>query len=95
MTTLGRHRRPGTPSESQSLPESDPTDPLAAFEERRRPPMGISRRHRPVNGGAAHLRPDEARLLQQWDGYTYALVGTAANLAAARAWERTPLRNAS
>ncbi|WP_412076131.1 DUF6087 family protein [Streptomyces xanthophaeus] len=83
---MGRHRRP----EHQAWPEPDPGSALAAFEERRRPPAGITRRHRPAGGGASHLRPDEPRLLQQWDGYAYAPAGTAPNLDSARVWERSP-----
>ncbi|MFJ9339165.1 DUF6087 family protein [Streptomyces sp. NPDC101733] len=85
---MGRHRR--TDSESGAWPKPD-SGPLAAFEERRRPPAGIVRRHRPAGGGASHLRPEEPRLLQQWDGFVYVPVGTAPDLDAARAWERSPL----
>ncbi|MGW3656462.1 DUF6087 family protein [Streptomyces sp. NPDC005151] len=46
--------------------------------------MDIWRRHRPVHGGAGHLRPDEPRVLEEWDDFTYQVVGTAPNLAAAR-----------
>ncbi|MER5773630.1 DUF6087 family protein [Streptomyces sp. NPDC002039] len=83
VTGVGRHRRPE--------PAPAVGGPLAEFEERRRPPAGVARRHRPVGGGASHLRPDEPRLLQEWDGYVYAPAGTAPNLGAARAWEQSPL----
>ncbi|MFF5538496.1 DUF6087 family protein [Streptomyces cinerochromogenes] len=36
--------------------------------------------------GGGHLRPDEPRTLEQWDGFTYAPVGTATDLASAQAW---------
>ncbi|MEV6500700.1 DUF6087 family protein [Streptomyces prunicolor] len=38
------------------------------------------------SGGAAHLRPDEPRVLEEWDGFTYQVVGTADDLAAAQGW---------
>ncbi|MFI7240921.1 DUF6087 family protein [Streptomyces qinglanensis] len=61
-------------------------DPLAPYEKRRRPPMDAYRRHRPVHGGAGHLRPDEPRVLEEWSGFAYEVVGTADNLAAAQGW---------
>ncbi|MGW7578321.1 DUF6087 family protein [Streptomyces sp. NPDC054765] len=64
----------------------DADDPLTAYHERRRPPMDIYRRHRPVHGGAGHLRPDEPRVLEEWDDFTYQVVGTASNLAEAQHW---------
>ncbi|MEU3329317.1 MULTISPECIES: DUF6087 family protein [Streptomyces] len=64
----------------------DADDPLAAYNKRRRPPMDIWRRHRPVNGGAGHLRPDEPRVLEEWDDFTYQVAGTAPDLAAAQRW---------
>ena len=64
----------------------DADDPLAAYHKQRRPPMDIYRRHRPVHGGAGHLRPDEPRVLEEWDDFTYQVVGTAPNLAAAQNW---------
>ncbi len=54
--------------------------------------MDVHRRHRPVNGGAGHVRPGEARVLEEWDGFAYQVVGTAADLAAAREWVNTPGR---
>ncbi len=32
------------------------------------------------------MRPDEPRVLEEWDGFTYAPAGTAPNLAAAKEW---------
>ncbi|WP_331747691.1 DUF6087 family protein (plasmid) [Streptomyces sp. NBC_00984] len=63
----------------------DANDPLAAYNKRRRPPMGIYRRHRPEHRGG-HLRPDEPRVLEEWDDFTYQVVGTAPNLAKAQNW---------
>ncbi|SCE15822.1 MULTISPECIES: DUF6087 family protein [unclassified Streptomyces] len=48
--------------------------------------MDIYRRHRPVHGGASHLRPDEPRILEEWDDFTYQVAGTAPNLAEAQNW---------
>ncbi|WP_307847363.1 DUF6087 family protein [Streptomyces sp. F63] len=64
----------------------DADDPLAAYNKRRRPPMDLYRRHRPVHGGAGHLRPDEPRVLEEWTGFVYEVVGTAPSLAAAQEW---------
>ncbi|WP_330334364.1 DUF6087 family protein [Streptomyces sp. NBC_00536] len=88
---MGRHRRPGPPvgpaPTVATWPEADPSSPLAAYERRRTPPMGVVRRHRPASGGGSHVRPDEPRVLEEWDGFRYAPLGTAPNLATARAWE--------
>ncbi|WP_062204853.1 DUF6087 family protein [Streptomyces sp. NBRC 109706] len=90
---MGKHRRPGPPNQpSRAVPRVDEADPLAAYRRRRRPPMDVHRRHRPVNGGAGHVRPGEARVLEEWDGFAYQVVGTAADLAAAREWVNTPGR---
>jgi hypothetical protein len=84
---MGKHRRPGPPNRpSRGVPRIDPSAPLAAYEKRRRPPHEGSRVHRPLHGGAGHLRPGEPRVLLEWDGFTYQPVGTADSLAAARAW---------
>ncbi|MET7389823.1 DUF6087 family protein [Streptomyces sp. NPDC005529] len=84
---MGKHSRPGPPNQpSRAVPNVGIDDPLAAYNKRRRPPMDIYRRHRPVHGGAGHLRPDEPRVLEEWDGFTYAPSGTASDLAAAAAW---------
>jgi hypothetical protein len=84
---MGKHSRPGPPNQpSRAVPSVGTDDPLAAYSKRRRPPMDIYRRHRPVHGGAGHLRPDEPRVLEEWDGFTYAPAGTASDLAAAVAW---------
>ncbi|WP_374117799.1 DUF6087 family protein [Streptomyces sp. S07_1.15] len=68
------------------MPRVDADDPLAAYNKRRRPPMDLYRRHRPVHGGAGHLRPDEPRVLEEWTGFMYEVVGTAPSLAAAQEW---------
>ncbi|MFD4370011.1 DUF6087 family protein [Streptomyces sp. NPDC058486] len=84
---MGKHRRPGPPNQpSRAVPRQDADDPLAAYNKRRRPPMDVHRRHRPVYGGAGHLRPDEPRVLEEWTGFAYEVTGTAPDLAAARAW---------
>ncbi|MFF5669133.1 DUF6087 family protein [Streptomyces hygroscopicus] len=90
---MGKHRRPGPPNQpSRAVPRVDVANPLAAYSKRRRPPLDIYRRHRPLHGGAGHLRPDEPRALEEWDGFTYAPAGTAPDLAAAQRWvnELTP-----
>ncbi|MEU5068912.1 DUF6087 family protein [Streptomyces virginiae] len=48
--------------------------------------MDIHCCHRPVNGGATHLRPGEPRVLEEWSGFAYEPVGTTPNLAAAQEW---------
>lgn len=84
---MGKHSRPGPPNQpSRAVPRVDTDDPLAAYNKRRRPPMNIYRRHRPVHGGAGHLRPDEPRVLEEWDDFTYQVAGTAPNLAVAQRW---------
>ncbi|MFF4716548.1 DUF6087 family protein [Streptomyces eurythermus] len=84
---MGKHSRPGPPNQpSRAVPRVDAGNPLAAYEKRRRAPMEVWRRHRPLHGGASHLRPDEPRALEEWDGFAYVPAGTAGNLAAARAW---------
>ncbi|MEW2456003.1 DUF6087 family protein [Streptomyces albus] len=84
---MGKHSRPGPPNQpSRAVPCVDADDPLAAYHKRCRPPMDIWRRHRPVHGGAGHLRPDEPRVLEEWDDFTYQVAGTAPDLAAAQRW---------
>lgn len=84
---MGKHSRPGPPNQpSRAVPRVDPADPLAAYNKRRRPPLDIYRRHRPLHGGAGHLRPDQPRALEQWDGFAFVPAGTAADLAAAQQW---------
>ncbi|MFE7548634.1 DUF6087 family protein [Streptomyces gardneri] len=84
---MGKHRRPGPPNQpSRAVPRVNADDPLVAYNKRRRPPLDIYHRHRPVHGGAIHLRPDEPRVLGEWDGFTYVPAGTAPDLAAAQAW---------
>ncbi|MFJ1595355.1 DUF6087 family protein [Streptomyces sp. NPDC088261] len=89
---MAKHRRPGPPNQpSRAVPRPDADDPLAAYNKRRLPPMDQYRRHRTTHGRAAHLRPDEPRVLEEWDGFTYQVVGTARDLAAAQAWADGPL----
>ncbi|MFD4241532.1 DUF6087 family protein [Streptomyces sp. NPDC058525] len=84
---MAKHRRPGPPNQpSRAVPRVDPADPLAAYTRRRRPPLDIHRRHRPAHGGAGHVRPDEPRVLEEWDGFAYVVIGTASGLAEAKAW---------
>ncbi|WP_030687815.1 DUF6087 family protein [Streptomyces sp. NRRL B-1347] len=84
---MGKHCRPGPPNQpSRAVARVDAADPLAAYRKRRRPPMDIYRRHRPAHGGAGHLRPDEPRILEEWNDFTYVVVGTAPNLAIAQDW---------
>ncbi|MEV7618377.1 DUF6087 family protein [Streptomyces sp. NPDC089799] len=84
---MAKHRRPGPPNQpSRAVPRVDSADPLAAYNRRRRAPMDVERRHRPVHGGGSHVRPDEPRILEEWDGFAYVVVGTAPGLAAAKAW---------
>ncbi|WP_183068961.1 DUF6087 family protein [Streptomyces sp. gCLA4] len=88
---MGKHSRPGPPNQpSRAVPRLDASDPLAAYDKRRRAPMDVYRRHRPAGGGAGHVRPDEPRVLEEWDGFTYAPAGTAPNLAAAKKWVNEP-----
>ncbi|WKX72337.1 DUF6087 family protein [Streptomyces sp. XD-27] len=84
---MGKHSRPEPPNQpSRAIPRVDADDPLAAYGKRRRPPMDQYRRHQTVHRGASHLRPDEPRVLEEWDGFAYRVVGTAGNLAEARKW---------
>jgi hypothetical protein len=39
-----------------------------------------------MHGGAGHLRSDGLRVLEEWDGFAYEMVGTACDLAAAQKW---------
>ncbi|MEV5239006.1 DUF6087 family protein [Streptomyces cinnamoneus] len=93
---MGKHSRPGPPNQpSRATPRSDAADPLAAYNKRRRPPLDVYRRHRPLHGGAGHLRPDEPRALEQWDGFTFVPAGTATDLAAAQRWVDEPASSES
>ncbi|MEU4652486.1 DUF6087 family protein [Streptomyces sp. NPDC023723] len=84
---MGKHSRPGPPNQpSRAVPSLDADDRLAAYDKRRRPPLGVTRRHRPLHGGGGHLRPQEPRALEEWSGFSYEPVGTAANLADAVRW---------
>ncbi|MCX4662520.1 hypothetical protein [Streptomyces uncialis] len=65
-----RHSRPKPSNQpSRAVPRVDADNPCAAYDEWRRPPMNIYRRHRPVHGGAGHPRPDESRVLEEWSGF--------------------------
>ncbi|WP_405827186.1 MULTISPECIES: DUF6087 family protein [unclassified Streptomyces] len=84
---MAKHRRPGPPNQpSRAVPRVAARDPLAAYNKRRLPPMDIYRRHRAVHGGAGHLRPEEPRVLEEWDGFAYQVIGTAPHLTAAQEW---------
>ncbi|MCK8680934.1 DUF6087 family protein [Streptomyces lichenis] len=84
---MGKHSRPGPPNQpSRAIPRIDGNDPLAAYRRRRRPPLDIRRRHRPLHGGGGHIRPDEPRALEEWNGFSYEPAGIAANLADAVRW---------
>lgn len=88
---MGKHSRPGPPNQpSRAISRLDADDPLAAYHKRRRPPMGIWRKHRPLHGGGSHVRPGEARALIVWNGFAYEIAGTAPNLAAAQEWVSAP-----
>ncbi|MBT2480001.1 DUF6087 family protein [Streptomyces sp. ISL-94] len=82
---MGKHRRPGPPNQPlRAVPRVDPDDPLATYNKRRRPPMDVWRKHRPLHGGGSHVQPDEARALLTWNGFAYEMAGTAPDLAAAQ-----------
>ncbi|MGW2369917.1 DUF6087 family protein [Streptomyces sp. NPDC001667] len=84
---MGKHSRPGPSNQpSRAVPRVDTDNPFAAYDKRRRPPVDIYRRHRPMHGGVGHLRPDEPRVLEEWTGFAYEPVGTAPGLAAAQQW---------
>lgn len=84
---MGKHSRPGPPNQPpRAVPRVDADDPLAAYHKRRRPPMDIWRKHRPLHGGGSHVQPDTARALIAWNGFAYELEGTAPDLAAAQQW---------
>ncbi|MEU5427425.1 DUF6087 family protein [Streptomyces olivoreticuli] len=84
---MGKHSRPGPPNQpSRAIARFDADDPLSPYERRRHMPLDQYRRHRPLHGGAVHVRPDEPRVLEEWDGFTYVPVGTASDLTAARKW---------
>ncbi|MGW0771865.1 DUF6087 family protein [Streptomyces sp. NPDC002676] len=84
---MGKHSRPGPPNQlSRAVPRVDADDRLAAYNKRRRPPLDVHRRHRPLHGGGGDLRPDEPRALEEWNRFSYEPAGTAANLAEAERW---------
>ncbi|MEU6479554.1 DUF6087 family protein [Streptomyces sp. NPDC047017] len=84
---MGKHSRPGPPNQpSRAVPRVDAGDPLAAYRKRRRPPLDIYRRHRPLHGGGGHLHPCEPRALEAWNGFRYELAGTAPDLMTAQKW---------
>ena len=84
---MGKHSRPGPPNQPpHAVPRVDADDRLAAYAKRRRPPLDVYRRHRPLHGGGGHLRPEEPRALEEWDGFMYVPAGTAPDLATAQRW---------
>ncbi|MFI8194855.1 DUF6087 family protein [Streptomyces sp. NPDC085946] len=84
---MGKHSRPGPLNQpSRAVPRPDGSDLLAAYHKRRRPPMDVYRRHRPLHGGGGHLRPEEPRVLEEWNGFSYEPTGAAPNLAEAVNW---------
>ncbi|MGW3308215.1 DUF6087 family protein [Streptomyces sp. NPDC001073] len=84
---MGKHSRPGPPNQpARAVPSPDASDQLAAYNRRRRPPLDVWRRHRPLHGGGGHLQPDEPRTLEEWNGFSYEPAGTAEDLAAAHKW---------
>ncbi|MFF4576936.1 DUF6087 family protein [Streptomyces sp. NPDC001373] len=84
---MAKHRRPGPPNQpSRAVPRIDSADPLAAYDKRRQPPLDVHRRHRPALGGGSHVNPDAPRVLEEWNGFVYTVVGTAPDLAVAKAW---------
>ncbi|MEU6401724.1 DUF6087 family protein [Streptomyces sp. NPDC046985] len=84
---MGRRRRLGPPNQpSRAVPRADADDPLAAYDKRRRPPLDVHRRHRPLHGGGGHLQPEGPRALEEWNGFSYEPAGTAVNLAEAQRW---------
>ncbi|CCK32796.1 hypothetical protein BN159_8418 [Streptomyces davaonensis JCM 4913] len=84
---MGKHSRPGPPNQpSRATPRIDPANPLAPYEKRRRPPMDVWRRHRPLHRGGGHLHPEQPRALEEWNGFSYEPAGTAPNLAQAQRW---------
>ncbi|MFF3321515.1 DUF6087 family protein [Streptomyces sp. NPDC002889] len=38
------------------------------------------------HGGSGHLRPDEPRVLEEWNGFSHEPAGTAPDLATAQKW---------
>ncbi|MFC1407384.1 MULTISPECIES: DUF6087 family protein [Streptacidiphilus] len=85
---MGKHSRPDPRNESELPDDVDPADEalLYPYIRRRRPPLAGRRIHHPINGGASHVRPDEARLLLEWDGFAYQPGGVAVSLAEAHKW---------
>ncbi|MEU1377399.1 DUF6087 family protein [Streptomyces triculaminicus] len=84
---MGKHSRPGPPNQPpRAVPRADPGDPLSAYHKRRRPPLDIYRRRRPLHGSAGHLHPDQPRALEKWDGFTYVPAGTAPDLTTTQQW---------
>lgn len=84
---MAKHRRPGPPNQpTRTVPRVDADDPLAAYDKRRRPPMDQYRRQRPLHGGGGHVEPGEPRVLEEWDGFAYQVIGTAPDLPSAQRW---------
>ncbi|GFH73221.1 DUF6087 family protein [Streptomyces diastaticus] len=81
---MGKHRRP------------EPAVPRRAARERRRPARRVQQATPTADGHLppsptdarrrSHLRPDEPRILEEWDDFTYQVAGTAPNLAEAQNW---------
>lgn len=88
MVSMAKHRRDRPRQPGEGVSAIDPVDPLAAYTQRRLPPIDGPWIHRPLHGHASHIAPGSARLLLEWDGFAYQPVGTAPDLAAARAWAR-------
>lgn len=61
----------------------DADDPLAAYNKRQHPPMGVHPCHRSVNGGAERLWPDKRSVLGEWTGFASDPAGAAPDLATA------------
>jgi hypothetical protein len=90
IETMGKHSRPGPPNQPSRAVlriDADADNRLAAYDKRRRPPLDVHRRHRPLHhSGGGHIRPDAPRALEEWNGFSYEPAGIAANLAQAQRW---------
>ncbi|MFH8411089.1 DUF6087 family protein [Streptomyces sp. NPDC018019] len=84
---MGKHRRPGPPNQPpKTTPAAEREGVTYTYDRRRQPPPEGPRRHRPVHDHGGHLYPDEPRVLEEWTGFQYVIVGTTADLAAAAQW---------
>lgn len=64
---MDKHSRPEPSKQpSRAVPSLDTDDRLAAYEKRRRPPLDVHRRHRPLHWGGGHLWPEEPRALEDY-----------------------------